>query len=298
MLVEDYAAEGKSLARHNGKVVFIENVVPGDIVDIRLTRNKKDWAEGVVTRFREYSKERVTPFCSHFGVCGGCQWQMLPYPLQLQYKQKQVTDNLQRIGKLELPEMEPIAGAAETVAYRNKIEYTFSNKKYLLASELHSPDISSTADVAGFHVKGLFDKIIDIDTCHLQQEPTNRIRIAVKNWAIAHGLPFYDIRNHQGWLRTMQLRICVTGEMMVNIMFGYDDEDAREQLLTNLLQQFPGITTLLYTVNPKQNDSLYGLEPIAWHGPGFVVEQLQDFRFKIGPKSFFQTNTRQGREVV
>ncbi len=295
--VEDYAAEGKSLARIDGKVIFIENVVPGDLVDIRLTKNKKDWAEGTVLRVEEYSKERVQPFCSHFGVCGGCQWQMLPYPLQLRYKEKQVTDNLQRIGKLELPPIEPIVGAAATRGYRNKIEYTFSNKRWLLNSELQNPDISSNADVAGFHVKGVFDKIIDIQTCYLQAEPTNRIRIAVKNWAIENKLPFYDIKNHSGWLRILQLRICTTGEIMVNIMFGYEDEAARKALFDHLLQQFPEITTLLYTINTKQNDSMYGLEPLAYQGKGFVLEKLDDFRFKIGPKSFFQTNTRQGEKL-
>src|SRR5450432_917225 len=178
LLVEDYAAEGKSLARLDGKVIFIENVVPGDVVDVRLLKNKKDWAEGFVINFHEYAAQRVVPFCSHFGICGGCQWQMLPYEKQLQYKQQQVEDNLQRIGKVPLPAIAPILGADETKFYRNKMEYTFSNRRFLLKEELHDGSISPMQNVAGFHAKGIFDKVIDIGTCYLQQEPTNKIRIA------------------------------------------------------------------------------------------------------------------------
>ena len=297
ILVEDYAAEGKSLARVEGKVIFIENVVPGDIVDVRLLKNKKDWAEGHVLKFHERSAQRVAPFCVHFGVCGGCQWQMLPYEKQLQYKQKQVEDNLQRIGKVELPAIEPIMGALDTQCYRNKMEYTFSNRRFLLPEELHEENISPMQNVAGFHAKGIFDKAIDIDTCYLQKEPTNKIRKAVRDFGNAHGFSFYDIKQQQGFLRTIQLRICETGEIMVNIMFGHEDEEKRKALLDFLLQQFPEITTLLFTINTKGNDSLYGLTPEIYHGKGYAIERLGEFRFKIGPKSFFQTNTRQGERL-
>lgn len=303
--VEDYAAEGKSLARVEGKVVFIEKVVPGDVVDVKLFKNKKDWAEGYPIRFHEYSSERVEPFCAHFGVCGGCQWQMLPYERQLEYKQKQVEENLKRIGKIELPPLSPIIGAEETKYYRNKLEYTFSNREYFPDDEFNklktnlpngaAVPIEST--VAGFHAKGVFDKVIDIKTCFLQAEPTNGLRLAVKEFAKQNGYSFYDIKNHRGFLRTVQLRICTTGEIMANIVFGYDDEGKRKQLMDFVLKKFPSITTLLYTINSKFNDSLNDLTPIAYHGKGYVIEKMEDFQFKIGPTSFFQTNTRQGEQL-
>jgi len=295
--VEDYAAEGKSLARVDGKVIFIENVVPGDVVDIQLGKSKKDWAEGRPLRFHSYSPDRVKPFCSHFGVCGGCQWQMLPYEMQLQYKQRQVRDNLQRIGKVALPEMLPILRAAETRYYRNKMEYTFGNKRFLLREELNDPAVSNDQDVAGFHAKGMFDKLVDIQTCYLQEEPTNAIRLAIKNFAKENKYSFYDIRNHTGFLRTMQVRLCTTGELMVNLMLGEEDESKRKALLEHVMNRFPSITTLLYTINTKWNDSLYDLEPVVYHGKGYVIEKLEDFQFKIGPKSFFQTNTKQGEQL-
>jgi 23S rRNA (uracil1939-C5)-methyltransferase len=296
-MVNDYAAEGRSLARVDGKVVFIESTVPGDVVDVKLFKNKKDWAEGYPLKFHEHSKERVEPFCEHFGVCGGCQWQMLPYKKQLEYKQKQVEDNLMRIGKVELPPLMPIVGADQDKFYRNKLEYTFSNRRFLLDSELKDASISSAENVAGFHAKGIFDKVIDIKTCYLQDEPTNAIRLAVKEFAKSNGYSFYDIKNHQGLLRTMQLRVCTTGEVMVNIVFGQDDKEKIKGLLDFVLEKFPGITTLLYTINLKWNDSLNDLQPVAYHGKGYVIERLEDFEFKIGPTSFFQTNTRQGEQL-
>ena len=301
--VENYAAEGKSLARVDGKVVFIESTVPGDIVDVKLFKNKKDWAEGYPFVFHEYSKQRVDPFCTHFGVCGGCQWQMLPYEKQLHYKQQQVEETLKRIGKTQLPAMLPIIGAEETKFYRNKLEYTFSNRRFLLESELNDPAISAVEDVAGFHAKGIFDKVIDINTCYLQHEPSNAIRIAAKDFAKANGHSFYDIKNHRGFLRTMQMRICTTGEVMVNVIFADNDDEKIKCLLDFILEKFPTITTLLYTVNPKWNDSLLGLEPVIYFGKGYVMEKMcsrtgaDDFKFKIGPKSFFQTNTKQAEQL-
>lgn len=297
VLVEDYAAEGKSLARVDGKVIFIENAIPGDVVDIKLSKNKKDWAEGFITAFRQYSPDRVEPFCSHFGVCGGCRWQMLPYPRQLQYKQQQVEDVLSRIGKIALPAIRPILGAPESTHYRNKMEYTFSNKRFLLPEELHDPAVSSQQRVAGFHARGLFDKVVDIDICHLQEEPTNRLRKAVRDFGLDEDLPFYDIKLHEGWLRNLQLRICTTGEIMANLVIGYEEEEQTRRLADRLLREFPELTTLLYTINPKWNDSISDLEPRVLHGKGYVIEKLEDFQFKIGPKSFFQTNTRQGERL-
>ena len=295
--MEDYAAEGKSLARVDGKVVFIESVVPGDVVDVRLLKNKKDWAEGVPVQIHSFSADRVEPFCSHFGICGGCQWQMLPYEKQLQYKHRQVEETLKRIGKVELPPFQPILGAAETKFYRNKIEYTFGNKRYLLKEELADESISGEQNVAGFHAKGLFDKVVDIETCYLQAEPTNKIRLAVKAFAKENDWSFYDIRNHVGFLRTMQVRLCTTGELMVNIVVGENDEQKIKLLMEHIQQQFPAITTLLYTINTKWNDSLYDLEPVIYYGKGYATERLEDFQFKIGPKSFFQTNSKQAERL-
>lgn len=297
LLVEDYAAGGKSLAKVDGKVIFIENVVPGDVVDVRLMKNKKDWAEGVPIHTHSLSADRVTPFCSHFSVCGGCQWQMLPYEKQLQYKHKQVEETLKRIGKVALPVCLPILGAAETRHYRNKVEYTFGNKRYLLKEELTDESVNGQQDVAGFHAKGFFDKVVDIKECFLQAEPTNAIRLAVKELGIKNNWPFYDIRNHTGFLRTMQVRLCTTRELMVNIVVAENDEQKIKLLMETIAKQFPEITTLLYTVNTKWNDSMFDLEPVVYHGKGYVIEKLEDFQFKIGPKSFFQTNTKQGEQL-
>jgi 23S rRNA (uracil1939-C5)-methyltransferase len=293
LLVENYAAEGKSLARINGKVIFIEHVVPGDVVNVKLTKNKKDWAEGKLLSVEKFSDERVEPFCMHFGVCGGCQWQMLPYEKQLAYKEQQVKDNLSRIGKLSLPPSNPIIGASKTRYYRNKIEYTFNNKRYLLPEELNDPTVSGDQDVAGYHAKGFFDKVVDIQTCYLQEEPTNALRKSIKEFALNNGYSFYDIRKHEGFMRNLQLRICRTGEIMANVVFGYEDEEKRVALLTFIQKKFPSITTLLYTINRKWNDSMNDLSPQVFSGKGYVIEKLEDFQFKIGPKSFFQTNTQQ-----
>jgi 23S rRNA (uracil1939-C5)-methyltransferase len=297
LLVTGYAAGGKCLAKHEGKVIFMENAVPGDIVTVRLIKNKKDWAEAQVIRFVSFSSERIEPFCKHFGVCGGCQWQMLPYEKQLEYKHDQVLQSLKRIGKLDLPEILPILGSERTTLYRNKLEYTFSNHRYLLKEELADPQISNLQNAAGFHARGIFDKVVDVETCYLQDEPTNAIRLEAKRWAIENEVSFYDIQRHEGFLRNLQIRLCRTGEIMVNIVFGYRDEPLQNALLKHLQNEFPEITTLLYTINPKWNDSLNDLQPIVYSGNGYVIEKLEKFLFKIGPKSFFQTNTTQAERL-
>ncbi|MGG9964058.1 23S rRNA (uracil(1939)-C(5))-methyltransferase RlmD [Ferruginibacter sp. SUN106] len=321
VLVTDYAAEGKALAKLDGKVIFISGAVPGDVADVFLTKNKKDWAEGRVQQIKEYSKERVEPFCQHFGVCGGCKWQMLPYAKQLQYKQQEVEQNLRRIGKVTLPEMLPIIGADDDKHYRNKLEFTFSNKRYLLPGEMDEQNIieaeESTGDESilptaeslappsagwgagalGFHVPRLFDKIIDINECYLMDDVNNTIRNTTRAFALQNGYSFYDIRQHTGWLRNIVIRNCTTGELMVNMVLNYEDETARKNLLDHLLQQVPSITTLLYTINPKWNDSIYDLTPQVYFGKGFALEKLEDFTFKISPKSFFQTNTKQAEKL-
>ena len=315
VLVEDYAAEGKSIARVDGKVVFIEKVVPGDIVDIKLFKSKKDWAEGYPLQFHSFSNERTEPFCQHFGVCGGCQWQMLPYEKQLFYKRQQVEDNLKRIGKIELPEIPAVLGANETKWYRNKLEYTFSSKRFIPESEFRSfqdqNEFSKSVDSAkvalpigegrdgasGFHAKGLFDKVVEIERCWLQAEPTNAIRKTITDFARKNNYSFYDHKLHTGFLRTVQLRICETGEVMVNVVMAEDDEVKRNLLLGHLLKEVPSVTTLLYTINTKWNDSLQDLDPVVVTGKGYVTEKLEDLQFRIGPKSFFQTNTKQAERL-
>jgi len=305
ILVQNYAAEGKSLAKVDGKVIFIEGVVPGDVVDIQLGKSKKDWAEAFPLQFKKYSEERVTPFCGHFGVCGGCQWQMLPYSKQLQYKQQQVADNLSRIGKITLPPMMPIIGAADTGYYRNKLEYTFATRRFIPKEEFRElkravaegAPMQENPGAAGFHAKGMFDKVVEIHTCHLQKEPTNQLRNTISHFAKEKGYPFYDIKQHEGWLRTMMVRIATTGEIMVNVVLGFENKQMQQQLLQFIMQQFPEITTLLYTINTKHNDSIYDLDPVVYHGKGYIIEKLEDFQFKISPKSFFQTNTKQAEKL-
>ena len=314
--VEDYAAEGRSLARVDGKVVFIEGAVPGDVVDVQLGKSKKDWAEGRAIHFHNYSQQRTQPFCQHFGLCGGCKWQMLPYTEQIKYKQNEVEQNLKRIGRIELPPMLPIVGADAVKYYRNKLEFTFSSKKYLTREELLKRDderekqaqlTASNSAISeqnveetgalGFHVPRIFDKAIDIETCYLQPEPSNAIRNFVRAFAKAHQLSFYNIKEHTGWLRTMIIRTSTTGEVMVNITMGFDDEPNRTLLFDALLATFPEISTLLYTINPKWNDTIYDLTPQTYFGNGYITERLENFFFKISPKSFFQTNTKQAEKL-
>jgi 23S rRNA (uracil1939-C5)-methyltransferase len=297
VLVEAYAAEGKCLAHVDGKVIFIDKAVPGDVVDLRILKSKKDWAEGHPINYVSLAANRIEPFCSHFGVCGGCKWQMLPYQQQLVYKQQQVADQLRRIGGIMLPTIHPIVGGEIQRFYRNKLEYTFCNKKYLTSEEVKQEEVSQYEDVAGFHAPQIFDKVVNIDTCFLQVEPTNIIRNTVKDFALKNKYTFYDIRMHTGWLRTMQVRICTTGQIMVNIVVAHEQDKWLKALLNHLMEQVPTITTLLYTINQKWNDSLYDQTPITWHGPGFVIEKLEQYQFKIGPTSFFQTNTKQAEKL-
>ena len=298
--VDAYAAGGKSIARLEGKVVFIEGAVPGDVVDVRLSKNKKDWAEGKAIRFSQYSPDRVQPFCKHFGVCGGCKWQMLPYEKQLEYKQQEVADQMKRIGKVTLPEMLPAIGSEAIKAYRNKLEFTFSSKKYYTQQEIDSmpmhedgPRGLPSIPALGFHVPGSFDKVIDIEECHLQASLNNDIRNKVRDYALEQCIPFYDIKQHTGVLRNLMIRLCTTGDTMVNLVFAEFDQEVVEAMMEFIKNQFPQITSLYYTINKKFNDSLHDQQPVLFHGKEYALEQLGAFKFKVGPKSFFQTNTKQ-----
>jgi 23S rRNA (uracil1939-C5)-methyltransferase len=295
--VTDYAAQGKAIARHDGKVIFTEGAVPGDVVDLLLVKNKKDWAEARVLKLVTPSADRVQPFCQHFGVCGGCKWQMLPYEKQLQYKQQEAEQNLLRIGKVTDAIMLPIIGADEERYYRNKLEFTFSNKRYLTSEEIGNENIDMQQNSLGFHAPRIFDKTISIFECFLMDNVNNRIRNTMRQIAEENNYPFYDIRLHTGWLRNLIIRYCTTGELMVNLCINYEDEINTKKVLDALLAAVPEITTLLYTINPKWNDTIYDLTPVVYFGEGYVTEKLENFEFIISPKSFFQTNTKQAEKL-
>ncbi len=290
--IESIAAEGNALAHVEGKVLFVPWCIPGDIVDVRVTKKKSAYMEGVMQRIVTPSPLRLEPFCEHYTVCGGCKWQPLPYDLQLKYKQQQVEDQLKRIGKLVLPPIEPILGSEKTVEYRNKLEFTFSNKRWILSGE----DAEGLSDVEklglGFHISGFFDKVLDIKKCHLQASPSNEIRLWIKQYAIDNGLSFFDLREQTGLLRNLVIRTASTGEVMVIVVFACESEHITE-LMEELKNAFPQINSLYYIVNTKRNDSISDQTPILFSGSDAIYEQMEDLKFKIGPKSFYQTNSLQ-----
>lgn len=293
ILITDVAAEGKAIAKIDGMAVFVPFVVPGDIVDIQITRNKKSYAEGKAIRFEKYSEIRTTPVCEHFGVCGGCKWQNLPYEEQLKYKHKQVMDNLERIGKVELPEAQYIMGAPETTFYRNKLEFTFSNKRWLTEKEISSNKEFKNMNSLGFHIPGLFDKVLDINKCWLQGSLSNDIRNAVREYCNENDYTFFDIRKQEGMMRTLMIRNTSIGELMVIVVFFEDDEEMRNNLMAHIADKFPQITSLLYVINQKGNDTITDQEVITYKGTDAIYEEMEGLKFKIGPKSFYQTNSEQ-----
>lgn len=295
--VIDISTEGKAIARSEGLVVFIEGAVPGDVVDVMVHRKKNSFAEGRVQHFHQLSANRTEPVCKHFGSCGGCKWQNMDYQTQLHFKQKYVFDAFTRIGKFDFPPMEPILGNASPYFYRNKLEFSFSNKRWLTAEELQSQDDNFNRNACGFHVPGLFDKILDIQHCSLQEEPSNSIRNFVRDYALEKGLSFFDIRNKSGFLRTLMIRTTSTGECMVVLsVFDYLEEELFA-LLEQLKQKFPTITCLQYTHNPKGNDTLTDLEIHTYWGKDYIVEEMEGLRFKISARSFYQTNSLQAYEL-
>ena len=291
--IEKIAAEGKSIAYVEDKVLFVPNTVPGDLVDVQVTRKRKSFMEGTVVKTHRESDLRIPVPCAHFGTCGGCKWLNLPYEKQLEFKQQEITDNLQRIGKVQLKDVRPILGSTEQLYYRNKLEFTFSAKRYLTREEISQDADIERTPALGFHVPGLFDKVVDIDHCCLQGDPSNAIRNFIKDHALRNGLSFYDIRAQQGFLRTLIIRTASTGETMVIIAFGHEDRDARETLLSEVKKQFPEITSLMYVINEKLNDNLTDQEILCYSGNDHIFEEMEGLRFKIGPKSFYQTNSRQ-----
>ncbi len=296
--ITDVAAEGKALARVNDLVVFVPYVAPGDVIDIQLLRKRHNYAEGKAIAFHTYAAERAVPFCEHFGVCGGCKWQHLPYEAQLRYKQKQVVDNLTRIGKVDLGEVLPIIGSARTQFYRNKLEFTFSNKKWLTEEQVQSGETFDEMNGLGFHIPGMFDKVLDIHKCWLQDDISNRIRLAIKDYCLQHeGYPFFDLRNQEGFMRTLMIRTASTGDLMLVVVFFHEDRERREALLDYIAQQFPEITSLLYVINGKCNDTITDQEVHVYRGNDHIIEEMEGLRFKVGAKSFYQTNSHQAYEL-
>ena len=294
--ITDVAAEGKAVAKVNELVIFVPYVVPGDVVDLQVKRKKNHYAEAVAVKFHEKSPLRAEPFCSHFGVCGGCKWQCLSYEEQLKYKQKQVFDNLTRIGKVELPEFRPILGSEKTRFYRNKLEFTFSNKRWLTEEEVKQDVKYDQMNAVGFHIPGAFDKVLAIDKCWLQDDISNQIRNAVRDYAYAHNFPFFDLRTQEGLLRNIMIRTSSTGELMVVLQCKVTDDEGRckmEEILQFMADSFPQITSLMYVINNKCNDTIGDLDVEVFKGNDHIFEEMEGLRFKVGPKSFYQTNSEQ-----
>jgi 23S rRNA (uracil1939-C5)-methyltransferase len=291
--VTDLAAEGKAIARIENQVVFITGAIPGDIVNVRVHRKKKNYMEGTIEQLVQPSADRVTPVCEHFGICGGCTWQQLPYEKQLMYKEKQVRDQLERIGRIDGSLVRPILGCSQPYHYRNKLEYTFSSKRWFTKEEIGSGETITDLQGLGFHIPGKFDKVLDIKTCHLQPEPSNSIRLAIREYCMEHQLPFFDILNQTGFLRNVIIRNNLQGEFMVIVSFFHDDPPVRDGLLFNLASRFPEITSLLFVINPKGNDTIHDREVQVFKGNDHLLERMEDLTFRISPKSFFQTNTEQ-----
>lgn len=295
--IEAVAAEGKSLAHVDGTVVFVEFAVPGDIVNVKVTKKKKNYMEGFILEIVKPSDDRLQPFCEHFGICGGCRWQPLPYDMQLKAKQQQVWDQLVRIGHLEIPDISPILPSDKTKYYRNKLEFTFSNKRWIYNNE--DPDSLTDEERLGlgFHVGKFFDKVLDIKHCSLQPEPSNEIRLFIREYAVTHGLEFYNIRENTGFLRNLIIRNNQVGDVMLTVCFAYDDQDKIVPMLDTIAAEFPQIKSLHYVINEKLNDSISDLDCILYKGEDAIWETMDKLKFKIGPKSFYQTNSEQAYKL-
>ncbi|MFV0238343.1 MAG: 23S rRNA (uracil(1939)-C(5))-methyltransferase RlmD [Flavobacteriales bacterium] len=293
----DAGAKGVAVGKHEDRqVVFVKNAVPGDLVDVQVRKKKRNYVEGVPIAFHRYSDKRVEPKCEHFGTCGGCKWQNLGYEHQLFYKQKEIENNLKRIGGIQIPELTPIKASNKIYFYRNKMEFSFSNKRWITEEEVKGGEKLTQTNALGFHIPGMWSKVLDLNACYLQEEPSNIIRLAVKNYAEEHQLMFFDLYKQEGFLRTLMIRTSSTGELMVLIQFFREDKKQREGLLNFLKEKF-AITSLLYAINPKGNDSLYDLDIKLFDGRDHIFEEMEGLQFKIGPKSFYQTNSNQAYEL-
>jgi len=295
LLIEKMAEEGKCITHHEGKVIFVTGAVPGDVVDVTITKSKKDFSFAQVAKIVEPSKNRIDAPCSHFGVCGGCKWQHLAYPAQLKFKEELVEEAFEKIGKLNFPEPLPIIGADHIYYYRNKLEFTFSNNRWLEREQLEDPEINRNG--VGFHIPKFFDKVLDINQCMLQADPSNPLRLAVKHFALTHDLTFYDLRKQTGDLRNMIIRTTIKGELMVIIVFANEYRPEYEELLLHVKNVFPQISSLMYVINTKRNDTIFDLPVHLFYGNDFITEQFGNLKFRIGPKSFFQTNSYQAEKL-
>lgn len=293
--IADISSEGKGIARIEGKVVFVEGAVPGDIVDAEILKSKKSFAEGKVAVLKTASPLRVQPQCSHFGICGGCKWQHISYAQQLLFKQQIVKDAFQRIGKLTEAEIPPVLGCQNNFYYRNKLEFAFTDRSWLTLEQINSGQNFEQRNALGFHVPGSFSGVIDIDKCYLQADPSNPIRLAVKEFALQNGYTFFNLKQQHGLLRNLMVRTASTGQLLVLFSFFENDEEKINALLQHVAENFPQITSLQYVINPKRNDTIYDLQPQVYKGQNHIVEQLGNYKFKIGPKSFFQTNSVQAK---
>ncbi|MGH2667065.1 23S rRNA (uracil(1939)-C(5))-methyltransferase RlmD [Flavobacterium sp.] len=296
--VLDAGAKGVSVAKApDGKVIFISNVVPGDVVDVQTFKKRKAYYEGKAVKFHEYSEHRTEPICEHFGVCGGCKWQNMKYDQQLFYKNNEVYNNLKRIGKIEMPEFEPILGSERQFFYRNKMEFGFSNARWMTEAEIKSEEELNDKNALGFHIPKMWDKILDITKCHLQEDPSNAIRNEIRRFALENDLPFFNPRNHEGLLRTLMIRTASTGEIMVLIQFFEENKTQRELILNHLAATFPQITSLQYVINGKPNDTIYDQEVKLFKGRDYILEEMEGLSFSINAKSFYQTNSAQAYEL-
>lgn len=296
--VTDAGAKGVSVAKApDGRVIFLPNVVPGDVVDVQTFRKRKAYYEGKAVHIHEYSPYRTEPVCPHFGSCGGCKWQNMQYDRQLYYKENEVLNHLTRIGKIELPQTEPILGSQAQFFYRNKMEFAFSNSRWLTEKEIQSEAALDDRNALGFHIPKMWDKILDITDCHLQKDPSNEMRNEIRRFALENGLTFYDPRNRHGLLRTLMIRTASTGEIMVLIQFFEDDRAGRELLLNHLSAQFPQITSLQYVVNQKPNDTIYDQDVVCYKGREYILEEMEGLKFSVNAKSFYQTNSEQAYEL-
>lgn len=295
--ITDIGSEGKAIGRHDDRVVFVPLVVPGDVVDAQVIRKRKSYWEAKPVRLKKLSSIRQNPVCKHFGVCGGCKWQMLPYGEQLKAKQKQVTDQLTRIGKFVLPDVRQILGSEKTEFYRNKLEFTFSNKRWLTEDEINEEREFSHRNAVGFHVPGLYDKVVDIEKCWLQEDPSNRIRNAIRDYALGNSLEFFDLREQKGFLRNLIIRKATTGETMVVLSFFRNDNKIIESLMDFIKESFPEITSLQYVINRKANDTILDQDIIVYHGKDHITEKMGELKFRVGPKSFYQTNSEQASKL-
>ena len=293
VVIEDCAAEGKAIAHYDGMVVFVPFAVPGDRVNIRVHRKKRNYMEGFIEKMIEPSPKRLEPFCEHFGVCGGCRWQPIPYEMQLEAKRRQVEDQLVRLGHLDVPEIRPTIPSEKTRFYRNKLEFSFSTRRWFLQDEDPEQMTPQERMGVGFHVSKFFDKVLDIRKCYLQKSPSNEIRLFIKNYCIENGLEFFDIRANMGYMRNMFVRTTETGDLMVILVFYYEDRPAREKLMRAVIEAFPQITSFYYVINNKLNDTITDLECYLFKGEPTIHETMEDLTFHIGPKSFYQTNSPQ-----